>query len=194
MSGNDKEGFVLVELLVVVVIIAMISTAIFTALASGLKIWKRVNSTSYLNEALFGWEELQRDLNNQIHFQKIGFVGKEKEVAFPILIPFQDEKKKGFSEIGVVRYYYDAEKCHCLCQQKMIYEDWLDNKERACKPLVNAVEKVSFEYFGNEEGVKNLATWQPQWPYMVYPMAVKLKISFDKTNEKEFTTIVPMGM
>lgn len=193
-DSKKSQGFILIELLVVVVILAIIATAIFSTLAAGLKIWKRVSATAYLNEMLFSWEELQKNLNNQIPFQGVGFKGTEKEVAFPVLLSFQEEEKEGLGEVGIVRYYFEGEKCRCLCREKKSYGEYLENVERPCTPVITGVEDISFEYFGSGEGVKALSSWQTQWPYPANPVALRLKIGFGKENEKEFTTLIPLGM
>ena len=187
MSGDDR-GFTLIELLIVVSLLAIVSLAIYGALAGGVRVSRQLSSEKFSNDLMLAWKRLQKDLRGELHYGGIPFIGQEEEVSFPSLVSIEGGVQPRHDEIGQIRYYLDRP-CGCLCREKRTYVDWLNGVEQGCLPVFSSVTKAAFEYYGREgEGP---GFWNSEWRGGLPPMAVRLKLTLEGESEKQFTTILP---
>lgn len=184
----------------VTAILAVISTVIVSTLSAGIRVWKSVQGRIEEKEFLFAWKQLQRDLRNQVRFDRLQFVGETESFFFPHLVPFRDEKSgKTFQEIGRVRYSFDPEQ-QSLCREILSYRDLQKSKSALCTPLIAGLSGASFEYFGSSK-VNGKASgeetefiaWHNTWEGNTAPAMVRLHLFFVKKNEKTLTILLPLG-
>lgn len=193
MSGDENPpsgGFTLVELLIVASLLGIISLAVYGALSGGVSISKKLSSEKFSNDLMLAWKRLQKDLRGQLKYRSIPFVGEEEEMSFPSLVSTEerDSGQPRHDEVGRMRYHHDRS-CHCICREKRTYVDLIKGIERDCFPVFSSVADVSFEYYGQEgEGP---GSWRSEWRQDSPPMAVRLKLTLEGENERQFTTLLP---
>lgn len=171
------------ELLVVVSILSVISLAVYSSMAGGVNIWKRVNATAGESRLILVWEKMQKDLRNTFDFRKIGFGGNGNEIYFPGLVSVKGEDEAIHQEIGRVRYYFDKSR---LCREEMTYVDLIKDVKIECGEEISDVKQAAFEYYGSKK-----YSWQTEWQNDSVPLAVRFNVILPDTNEEKFTMLLP---
>lgn len=173
VSNNQCKGFTFVELFVVVLLFSLLSLAVYTTFASGLKMWQRIQDTSLLQRrALLGLERFSMDARQTLDFSKIGFTGKSNETSFPIL---WDEQ--------ILKITYSLGQ-KALLRKQETFKDILEEKEKALiKGLISDVEDLKFSFAYQEEG-KLEYSWKDTWDKEDgLPIIVKMEL---KTKDAQF--------
>ncbi|MBI4365965.1 MAG: prepilin-type N-terminal cleavage/methylation domain-containing protein [Deltaproteobacteria bacterium] len=187
--GND--GFTLAELLVVSLLLAVVSLTAYAGMAGGVRIWKRIDASVKEVDLALEWKRFRKDLVGQVPFQQIGFRGADDEVAFPGLVTVLDNNGVPHEEVGRVRYRFDAANRQ-LCREELTYAEAAKGIER-CRPVLSEVGKVTFAYFGAEEG-GGAGNWRTDWEGAQAPLAVRMRIAWEGTGgkiAKQYTVTLP---
>ena len=80
---QNKRGFTLIEILVVVTLLAMTAFAITTSFIQGIKIYDRFNGMQEEEEKIFFIEHLTRDLKNGTNYSRIVWSASKDYLSFP---------------------------------------------------------------------------------------------------------------
>lgn len=156
-----------------VILFSLLSLAVYTTFASGLRMWQRIQDTSLTQrKALLGLERFSLEMRQALDFSKIGFTGKSNEVSFPVL---WDE------QILKITYSLGQE---ALLRKHETFKDILEEKEQsATKGLISDVEDLKFSFAYQEEG-KLEYSWKDTWDKEDgLPVIVKMEL---KTKDAQF--------
>lgn len=183
-----QEGFTLVELLIVSLLLSVISLTAYGGLAGGVRIWRRVEASVGELDLVLGEKRFRKDLVNRVPFGGIGFTGDSGQVSFPALVTV-GAGEAVHQEVGRVRYLFD-EPDHRLCREEMTYASVVAGAETDCRPVISSVEKLSFKYYNPEGG------WLSGWAETTPPLAVRMEATIKRTGSegeitKQFTVALP---
>ena len=189
-ANNIKRGFTLVELLIVTVIMAIISLAIFSTFSSGLKIYNRMNSEFTLEDAVIFCDRMGQDLRNSLNFTGIKFTGKDDEFEFASIFYSSRMRKR---TVGRVKYIFDssAEKIERHADD---YSFIYNQEEPAGRQSLDKIKSCVFAYYFFDSQEKEFV-WLPDWNKEGLPLAVRMELAIGENPEVKFirTFGVPIG-
>jgi prepilin-type N-terminal cleavage/methylation domain-containing protein len=201
-----QDGFTLIELLICISIVSLVSVAVYSVFANGIKAWRRGNiNRNFARHLRLSTEKMARDLRNSFKFSNIFFEGTEDSMMFPALILVRsisdEDKGEGelHYEIGRVAYFYNKEE-EALCKEEksyqQVYEDEKINTGTVIIPNLRKLE-LSYCYLDNATGAYK---WKEDWKKEEQdsiPQAIQMELTFKKNsgyNEKFIRTIfLPLG-
>ncbi|MFH0888784.1 MAG: prepilin-type N-terminal cleavage/methylation domain-containing protein [Planctomycetota bacterium] len=85
-NGTGLNGFTLIEVLIVTVLVAFVLLAAYKAYNQGVLVWARAQQTSRQEKAIMFIEKVSRELNNSFSFKPISFTAEEARISFSGLI------------------------------------------------------------------------------------------------------------
>lgn len=149
---NKGRGFTFIEVLLVVTIFSILSLAIYSTFASGLRLWDRIQGEALTQrKALLSMEKLSADLRQSPDFSKIGFQGTDKEITFPVL---------SGNDIHKVIYILEN---NTLLQKLENFKDIVEKREETkTRILLPDIEDLKFSFAFQEQG-KLEYTWKDDW-------------------------------
>ena len=170
-----REGFTLVEILIVTVLMTFVTGIIVAALTGGLRVWKRASDYGAREQALLvAFDGMRRDLRNSRRFSLEPFKGDYEQFVFPTVGQLAPDPG-GLQEIGQLGYFLD-ERAHVLCRSFIPYR--LSRRLRPrdrCQVTLQDVQRLRFEYFGAGDKTRE-AGWSEHWESPDPPAAVKASI------------------
>ena len=133
-------------------------------------------------EATIGWAIMEKDLMNSFPFYGIDFVGKSKEISFPILVSEKrsestDEEAPEMKRIGKVSYFYDKK------EKVLRRKEWPfpagESVEGRAEPIIANLDDVNIEYrqvMGESSGG---GSWLGSWSDTTNaPVGVRVDLRF----------------
>ncbi len=184
------RSFTLVELLIVTVIIAIISLAVFSTFSSGLKIYNRMNSEFTLEDAVIFCDRMGQDLRNSLDFAGINFTGKDNEFGFASVFYSARMSKR---TVGRVKYIFDssAEKIERHAED---YSFIYNQEEPAGRQALAKIKSCVFAYYFFDSKEKEFI-WLSEWKKEGLPLAVRMEFEIEERPELKFirTFSVPIG-
>ncbi|MFH1478837.1 MAG: prepilin-type N-terminal cleavage/methylation domain-containing protein [Candidatus Omnitrophota bacterium] len=178
--SNPNKGFTLVEMLIVMVIMSMISLAIYSTFNSGVKIWKRLNNQISAEDVSIFFERLEADLKNNFKYEGMDFVGDKAKLSFPTLVNSLDMEKRA---IGQVIYSYDQYAGSVIREEKdfsRVHRDIEGNKRTVLKEITSLV----FDYYFYSEEDKDYS-WEESLDKDKDVLAVRVRLGLKDGKEKE---------
>ncbi|OGX19102.1 MAG: hypothetical protein A3K83_01905 [Omnitrophica WOR_2 bacterium RBG_13_44_8b] len=151
-SPERHKGFTFIEVLLVATIFSVLSLAIYSTFASGLRLWDRIQGEALSQrKIILNMERLSSDLRQSPVFSKIGFEGTSSSISFPVL-----------SGTGIYRSTYIFEE-KALLRKLVGFQDILEKKEEAdVKKILPDLEELKFS-FGYLEQNKSEYSWKDTW-------------------------------
>ena len=149
---NHRRGFTLTEILLVSVMFALISLAVFNAFSNGFKLWARGQHVLAEGDTAIFLDRIVEDLRQTVIITGIPFKGGSAELSFPaiILAPTDSNGSRASEmigdQLGQIKYAFDPALKKIFRRQAM-YGQAL--KEEWSKPVevANLIEDVSFRYY-----------------------------------------------
>lgn len=147
-----RGGFTFVEIMLVTAIFATLSTAIFTCLSNGIKLWDRGQKLMSDEDAVIFLDRFASDLRNTSRYARIPFAGGEQTLAFPTMVWTPADRvsvraDEGLvDQIGRVRYAYDPEH-GTVVRHQANYSQALADEWGRDEIMVPAVKGLRFHYF-----------------------------------------------
>jgi prepilin-type N-terminal cleavage/methylation domain-containing protein len=191
MKQSNNEGFTLIEILVVTVILSVVSLAIFTTFSNGIKIWKRIN-TEITGEDLFIFcDRFGFDLRNSFKFTGIKFLGKEDSLEFPTKV---NSPRLNAKTVGRVSYEYNPD-ARILIRRQTDFSGVYSAEEVPPKQSLKDIKNAKFLYYFYDKEKKEYV-WLEEWSRDELPLAVKMELEFagqDKNNKFIRTFSIPAG-
>ncbi len=174
-----KNGFTLIEILVVACIFSIIATAIGVSFISGIRLWGRVNSAGSNTDVLITLEMMAKDLRQSLDMPSIGFQGSSSEVSFSIL----DD-----NSILKVTYKFDSNE-NTLLRRYVYLKDIIlgAEKEKYIEKRILSSEEFSLSYLCYDPENKSYS-WKDEWvkDKGIFP-AVRIQTKF---KNEEFAKVV----
>ncbi len=173
---SHRNGFSLIELLLVVSLIPIITFVVYSNFVAGISVWKKTQTESpYENLSIFQ-RKAARDFSQAFLYKGIPFKAEGQSVAFASFVKAVPALG-GDSAIGEVTYYYEADKGVLLRREKdlsAIYKE----KEGSVSMLLSGLTSFQIEYFYFDKEYKEYR-WNDNWPAQEkkLPTAVRLKYS-----------------
>jgi prepilin-type N-terminal cleavage/methylation domain-containing protein len=187
---NCKTGFTLVEILIVTMILAVISLAIFSTFSNGMKIYNRINSEATSEDLVIFCDRFGHDLRNSFNFTLINFTGKAEALEFAGIINSPRMEKRSVSRI---KYVFDPslEKINRFIGD---YSAIYSGEEDSFRQALDKVKSCVFSYYYFDNKTKEFA-WDVQWEKEGLPSAVRMELEFkDNPNERFVRTFnIPVG-
>ena len=191
---NHKQGFTLMEMLIVTVLAAVVSLAIYSTLSQGIKIWQRLSRSLPDEDTGIFSERFVRDLNNTINFSQIKFTGNKTEFSFAGLVTGQSLQPGLKRNVGEVKYSFDKDKGAVMRVQRDYSQVYTD-KQVPQQVVLGGVKSLNFQYYFYDK-LEEAYVWQPDWVEEGLPKAVKVELQLDygdQIRQFERTVSVPVG-
>ena len=99
------QGFTLIEMLVVTVMLSVISLAIYATFNNGIKIWQKINKPIPQEDLYIFLDRFVSDVKNTFKFTGLNFLGKVDRLEFPALV---DSPRLNKKTVGQVVYFYNS--------------------------------------------------------------------------------------
>lgn len=151
---RKESGFTLMEILLVSVLIAAVSIAIFGVMNNGIKLWGRGMVVNKKGDLFIGLEKIAQDLRSALPFSLIAFKGAQTKVSFAtiVLTPADGKSSRAheglIDELGAVEYRYDSAEGKLLRRQanygQALKKQWGKDQE-----IASGISDVQFNYYIN---------------------------------------------
>ena len=191
-------GFTLIEVLMVVMLVGIVSLAVYSQLSSGIRMMRRVTQPVSEENLVIFFEKLTRELQNSFLYTDIPFKGEKEEFGFATRISTKPELG-GERGIGQVTYSYNSSSDSIERRQEninQIYKETLGDSS----PLLKSISSLSFEYYGyepSESAYRWNEEWDPAEKSGKSPLAVKIEFEFHdedgKTHHLTRSFSIPVG-
>jgi hypothetical protein len=189
-----RRAFTFIEIMLTVAAFAALSTAVFTCLASGLRLWERGKALAVDEDVTIFFDRFSSDLRNAFSFSTIDFHGEESRLHFPTLVWTPADRvsvraDEGMvDQIGAVEYSFDPGRGVLVRRQA----DYALAVKGAWGPEMTVVERVTalrLHYFYGTSP-------DPQMSAEALPSGVEVELVIsDGKFEKTFRryVILPAG-
>jgi prepilin-type N-terminal cleavage/methylation domain-containing protein len=182
MKDKTKYGFTLVELLIVTVILAIISLAIFSTFSNGIKIYNRINSEGTLADLVIFCDRFSLDLSNCINNSLIKFIGKPEELEFASVLNSPRMQKRTVSRI---RYAWDSSS-EKIKRFTYDYSGVYNQEEVPSRQSLDKIKSCVFRYYYLDNQTRDFA-WAEEWNKESLPVAVRMEVELTDNLETKIT-------
>lgn len=166
LKTHKVEGFTLVEMMLVAVLLGIVGLAIGSTFAGGLRIFNRMESyTADKADVLLFVERMERDLRNTFSFKGIDFVGESKRVTFPVILRTFSDKNRVEESPGLVSYYRDDTRTErVFLREEKTYPHAVkkESPEHGDITVLAPIEDISFQYFSYDPQTDTYG-WADLW-------------------------------
>ncbi len=185
-KASSKNSFTLIELLLVVVLLSVVSLAMYAVLNNGIKIWQRVNKGLPQEDVFIFFDKFSRDLRNSFKFSTIKFSGRETSLEFATVINSPRLQK---TTVGRVLYSYDRQ-MQVFSRQQDDYSQVCEGGEGSLVQSLNNIKSVKFHYCIFDKDAKEYL-WYEEWTKENIPLAVKIELETEDGSQiRKFTYTV----
>ncbi len=193
LTRYQKQGFTLVEILLVTVILSIMGLSIYNAFNSGIKIWRRIVGNVKQEDVSIFFEKISHDLRNSFQYADIKLEGTEERISFPSMIV---SKEQGVlkSELGYVTYFWNTID-NSINRQQIHYSQLYQNARLSygqanplARRLVSNLETMTFRYYYYDAETDRYY-WKSVWEEEEenLPLAVRIKVEFyEDKNKNEY--------
>lgn len=193
-----ENGFTLIETLLAVLIISLISAALYSVFSNGIKVWHRATVAKPQYEIGLVLEQLQSDIRNALMYDRVPFKGQSATIEFYAWGHGTGQAKTGQVPDGPVRIQYGFKSSdHTITRKVIPYYDLLNQQDKhaVTRNLAGGIQRCTFQYF---KKVNELlaSSWHASWSDPCLPDAIKASIEFlEGDTQKSLTKIisVPAG-
>jgi prepilin-type N-terminal cleavage/methylation domain-containing protein len=170
---HKNNGFTLVEILVVSMILALVSLAVFSTFSNGIKLYKRMTQESGAIDRAIFLDRFTTDLRNSFLFTGLQISGEDDSCSLPTVV-YQPALQA--RSIGMVNYAYDSGSKQLLRTQSD-YAQLYAGRQPQVRQSLNGVSGARFSYY-RKDPEKNVYLWLDEWdvPDEV-PLAVRLELT-----------------
>ena len=168
-----KRGFTLLELLIAIMIFAVIVSAVYSTMYSGIKVWNKGDATIRFPESSqMALNRITKDIRNAAMFSGIKFEGEKNSISMPVII----------TQICKISYYLDSGN---IMKDIQTYPESLIGQTNE-RELISGIQELVFSYCDAEK------EWKDSWEEDNLPYAVKLSIKSKEDNVLETITEIPI--
>ena len=177
-----RKGFTLLELLIAILIFAVIVSAVYSTLYSGIKVWNVGDAqTRFPESSQMALNRITKDIRNVARFSEIKFEGEKHSISMPVIKDVYQDKNL-ITQIHKVSYYLDSGN---VMRDVLTYPESLIGQTNK-RELVPDVQELVFSYCNVEK------EWKDSWEEANLPYAVKLSIKSKENNILEAITEIPI--
>src|SRR6185295_6747012 len=108
-----RDGMTFIEMMLVVVMIGMVSLALYKSFSNGLRVWQKSRQLIVEEDILIFFDKFADDLRNTYVYSNLPMTGDARRMDFPAFVwmPRMNaapEAKDEFAEqLGRIEYYFD---------------------------------------------------------------------------------------
>lgn len=173
----NKNGFTLIELIIVSVTMVVVSMAIYTTLSTGLKIWRKASFEIVEENADVFFEKFTADLRNAVMYNNITFAGSADGFELPTLVMSRNLNSRA---VGKVIYSYDKDgKSVRRCAQD--FSDIFNGGGPGSEALQN-VSSARFQYYTYNAQTKEYL-WQDEIADQRMPLAIRIELEIGNNDK-----------
>ena len=167
------KGFTLLELLVAILIFAVIVSAVYGTMYSGIKVWNvGDDKTGFSESSQIALNKMTKDIRNVVRFSGIKFEGEKNSISMPVI-------KDGICKVS---YYLDSGN---IMRDIQTYSESLKEQTNE-RELVPDIQELVFSYCNAER------EWKDSWEEDSLPYAVRLSIKSKEDKSLEAITEIPI--
>jgi len=188
---KKNKGVTFIELMVVVVILSVVSLALYSTFNNGIKIWQRINKQLPEEDLDIFFDRFSRDLSNSLKFTGINFLGTEKRLEFATLLSSSRLEKR---TVGKVIYFYEPGRKVLNRQQKDFAQVYSAEEGMGTETLRN-IKFLRLRYYIYDKEKKEYF-WKDESSTGKIPLAVSIELELsDDMQAYNFTKTVsiPVG-
>lgn len=198
---RKKNGFTLVELMIVISIFSLLILSIYSAFRTGLLSHEKIDAAANLyQKARLSLSLIEAELKNAFVYAKTDskFIGSSESMEFFSILDLYDKEGKISSNIGYIRYEILD---HSLTRKAS--EGILALKvgpEEKGELFLSGIEELSLQFAAPSTVSAKLYEWQDLWPKdgdadqkKQLPIAVKIKLVLKQKDSSlvEFNKTIP---
>ena len=177
---RKNKGFTFVEMFLVAVLLAVISLAVYSTFASGIKVWQRASVTSPKESAGIFFDKFDRDLRNSFKFASIQFTGGRERLQFPTIVESPRMEKK---TVGAVLYVFNEGRGVLTREARDFAHVYSDSTGLTSEAIAN-VKSIKFFYHFYDT-TKQEYLWSDEWSRDGIPLAVRVELEIENGSEIE---------
>lgn len=181
----SARGLTLVELLITTALMALTAGVTVSALAGGVRIWRRANEIGAERQlALVALAQVQRDLRNARRFAPVPFSGRAREASFASV---DASATAEVAELGRLGYYVDGrtkQLCRSFVPFRIAHRVRLQGR---CRAVLEDVQAVQFAYLAPSAG-----SWAESWDEPELPAAVRVTVRMADGAAGSHSIVVPV--
>lgn len=152
----------LVEILLVVSMIAMITTALYNCFFNGMKIWERTREFVVEEDVAVFFDKISSELRNTFIHSQLTMNGNNTRFSFPTIIRVikdseKEEEAEYVDQLGQVEYYYDLIE-RAFLRRQANYGQAVAERWQKPQKVISKVDFVKFRYVyvtDNEEKISD---------------------------------------
>ncbi len=170
MKRRGQNGFSLMELLIVSVLVPVIAFVIYANFSSGLRLWQFTERQRFSEDTQIFFQRASVDFEQAFKYAAIPFEGSASEVFFagPVKTDAALGGDRGF---GQTRYSYDGNHKQIVRTTKNLSQ-WAADGAGIDKVMLRGVESLEISYFVRDPLEKNY-----RWVYELDPKAKELPVA-----------------
>jgi len=182
-SLKSYAGFTLVELLLAIILLSIISVALYSSLDTGIKIHRKGVGlgSEYYDTQLFFYR-IARDLRTAAAMDNIYLVEESERMYFFSCQPMPG----GGSQIYKITYNWMKERGDYfkLFRLKEDYADSLQANNKQGEEFLDKVLKLDFSYGYSQKTEMQTESflWKDEWKEKAFPQMIRIRIKLPKGN------------
>ncbi|MEI7750946.1 MAG: prepilin-type N-terminal cleavage/methylation domain-containing protein [Candidatus Omnitrophota bacterium] len=192
MKLGKRQGFSLIEMIVVLVITAILSGAIYTTFSQGLRLWSRGSKDRSEWRIHLFLEKFTAELRNSFMDPKWSFQGNKNALMLATVAHEGASQDKP----AYLRYRYDS-KTKSLDFQQSSFEEAFSAKPGPglFRPALEKVQGFELEYYAYDPSSKGYR-WYPIWNRNCFPETVKVTIESEGGESQKMISMIdfPVGV
>lgn len=171
--NKNIKGFTLLEVFLVSAMVAIISLAIYTTFANGIKIWQKAHSEMLEEDVCIFFERFTSDLRNSFKFKDMSLLGKEDMIEVPTLVR---DASTGRKTIGKVVYSYDPGSWSVIREARDFSQIYSGGRGVVTEQLRN-VKSLKFSYYFYN-ALEEEYVWHDEYLKEQPSLVVRLELEF----------------
>jgi len=199
---NKKNGFTLIELMIVIAIFSLLILSIYSAFRTGLLSQEKIDAAANLyQKARLSLSLIEAELKNAFVYAEPDskFIGSSESMEFFSILDAYDKEGKISSNIGYIRYAILDNSLTRKASEGILALKV--NPEDEGESFLSEVEELSLQFAAPSTVSTKLYEWQDFWPKdgdvdqkKQLPIAVKIKLVLKQKDNSlvEFNKIIPL--
>jgi prepilin-type N-terminal cleavage/methylation domain-containing protein len=163
------RGLTFIEILIVVVMMSIVSLAVYSTLSKAISIWQTVQRPLYTEDFALFFEKFSSDIKNAMLLKTVAAAGHDDSFEFASLVPSRIWKKR---IPGKIIYSFDKEK-GVLVREQLDVVDLYSEKDPLRQEVLKNIRSLQFLYYTYDQAQKEYI-WLEEWVREGLPLAVRI--------------------